>query len=62
MPEFQPYSLPDGDQRRLWTNPAQGGEPPYPHGQEATHPSPSPAFVAVHKNVNLVSQFSDNRK
>ena len=35
------------------------GEPPYPQGIQATYQGPSTAPVAVHKNANLVSQFSD---
>ena len=38
------------------------GEPPYPQGNQATHPGPSAAFVAVHKNAGLVSQSSGQQK
>ena len=37
------------------------GEPPYPKGTKATYPGPAKALVAVHKNTNLVSQFSETR-
>ena len=31
---------------------------PYPQGNQATYQGPSAALVAVHKNADLVSQFS----